>query len=34
MDRGILAVNAQRDFGISPPKYAGTAGSPPYAETG
>jgi hypothetical protein len=34
MDRGGVAVNAQRDFGISPPKYTGAAGSPPSAETG
>src|SRR6266850_5478564 len=27
-------VNAQRDFGITPPKHAGAAGSPPFAEAG
>jgi len=27
-------VNAQRDFGITPPKHAGAARSPPFAEAG
>jgi hypothetical protein len=33
-DSGSFAVNAQREFGISPPKYIGAAGSPPIAQAG